>query len=181
MKTDTVLMTEDLLIRPSVFDDMAVFYEWETQPAVTEFFSIHAGQTMEEVCQKYFDDLADPGALQFTICSAEDTVPIGRIVLADVIPGWKGEIWRIYIADPGLRGRGLGKQALLAIMRHMFESLDLQRVYLDFYTGNPAEYLYRSVGMQEEGVLRGNCRKDGVLHDVHLMSMLRNEWEERYC
>ena len=97
-----------------------------------------------------------------------------------MIPGWKAEVWRIYIADTALRGKGLGKEALTAVLRYGFETLDLQRIYLDFYTGNPAEYLYRSVGFTEEGVLRGNCRKDGVLHDVHLMSMMRPEWDEIY-
>ena len=28
--------------------------------------------------------------------------------------------------------------------------------------------------------IRKNCRKNGVLYDVHLMSMLREEYEERY-
>ncbi len=180
MKTTALLTTEHLTLRPSAFDDLDIFYDWETRPEVTEFFSIREGQTKEEVYQKFFSDTADDTSLQFTICQTDGMQPIGRVVLADVIPGWKAELWRIYIADPRLRGKGLGKEALLAVMRYGFQELDLQRLYLDFYTGNPAEYLYRSVGFTEEGVLRGNCRKDGILHDVHLMSMMRPEWEEKY-
>ena len=105
---------------------------------------------------------------------------MGRIVLADLIPGWKGEVWRIYIADKNLRNKGYGAQALKATMDYMFRELDMERVYLDFYTGNPAEFLYRKMGFTEEGVLRKNCRKDGVLHDVHLMSIMRDEYEALY-
>lgn len=180
MKTIDTITTEHLILRPSTFDDLDTFYEWETWPEVTEFFSIREGQTREEVYQKFFNDDADDSSLQYTICEKGSGNPIGRIVLADVIPGWKAEVWRIYIANKAIRGKGLGKEALLAILRYGFETLDLQRIYLDFYTGNPAEYLYLSVGFKEEGVLRGNCRKDGILHDVHLMSMMRPEWDEKY-
>lgn len=111
-----------------------------------------------------------------------ETAPrnIGRIVLADIEPGWKAEIWRIYIGDTALRGKGYGKEAMLAMMEYCFGQLGLERLYLDHYTGNPAAYLYLSLGFQYEGVLRKNCRKNGVLYDVHPVSMLREEYEERY-
>ena len=168
--------TADLLIRESRFEDLDVFYEWETRPEVTEFFSISKEQTKEDVYRKFFNDKADEGMEQFTILLKESREMIGRIVLGDLIPGWKGEVWRIYIADKDLRNRGYGGQALMAMLDHMFGELDMDRVYLDFYTGNPAEFLYKKMGFLEEGVLRHNCRKDGVLYDVHLMSMLKDEY-----
>lgn len=167
--------TENLIIRPTVFDDLDQFYLWEQKPEVTEFFSIRDDQTREEVYHKFFTDEDDPSAEQFTILLKDGTL-IGRIVLADIITGWKAELWRIYIGDTALRGRGYGRQAMEAMMRYCFETLQLKRLYLDHYTGNPAGYLYENLGFQREGVLRKNCRKNGVLYDVHLMSMLREEY-----
>ena len=188
-----MMETKDLIIRETEFQDLDVFDEWERMPSVTEFFSIPADQTREDLYHKFFQDKDDPAAQQFTILLKPQAggdlskeggetdegapIPIGRIVLADIIPGWKAELWRIYIADTSLRGKGYGRQALTAMIHYGFQELALQRFYLDFYSGNPAEHLYKSVGFQEEGVLRGNCRKDGVLHDVHLMSMMRDEYE----
>ena len=190
-----ILETKDLIIRPSRWEDIEIFYPWELEPAVTKFFSIRDGQTMEDVIKKYIADDTDPKAMQFTICmkpedwdEAEDrdaaaasAQPIGRIVLADIEDGWKAELWRIYIADTALRGKGLGKQAMVAMMSYCFDVLGLQRLYLDHYTGNPASGLYLSLGFQYEGVLRQNCRKNGVLYDVHLMSMLKDEFYEKYA
>ena len=186
-----ILETPRLRIRPSVWEDLNAFYRWEQRPEVTEFFSIRNGQTMEETTRKFLEDQEDPKAEQFTIVlkpSAAKTFgmqtagteenKIGRIVLADIEQGWKGELWRIYLADTALRGQGLGREAMRAVMRHCFRDLGLERLYLDHYTGNPAAYLYQSLGFQYEGVLRRNCRKNGVLYDVHLMSMLREEYEE---
>lgn len=190
-----ILETKDLIIRPSRWEDIEIFYPWELDPAVTKFFSIRDGQTMEDVIKKYIADDTDPKAMQLTICmkpegwdEAEDrdaaaasAQPIGRIVLADIEDGWKAELWRIYIADTALRGKGLGKQAMVAMMSYCFDVLGLQRLYLDHYTGNPASGLYLSLGFQYEGVLRQNCRKNGVLYDVHLMSMLKDEYYGKYA
>ena len=188
-----ILETNDLIIRPSEWDDLEDFCRWEKLPEVTEFFSIRDGQTMEDVVRKFVADEEDPKAQQFTILLKEEGVEaaeagdgtlqyagtrkIGRIVLADIEDGWKGEIWRIYIGDKSLRGKGYGKQAMEAMMGYCFDVLGLERLYLDHYTGNPAAGLYLSLGFKYEGVLRKNCRKNGILYDVHLMSMLREEYE----
>lgn len=181
--------TERLVIRPSRWDDTDTFYEWELLPEVTKFFSIRDNQSKEDVVRKYVADSDDPKARQFTICLKAGTpgIPeaggrmIGRIALADIEDEWKAEIWRIYIADTALRGRGLGKEAMLAMMKYCFEELNLKRLYLDHYTGNPASFLYQSLGFKYEGVLRDNCRKNGRLYDVHLMSMLASEYAELYA
>ena len=174
-----ILETNDLIIRPSEWDDLDDFFRWERLPEVTEFFSIREEQTMEDVVRKFVTDEKDPKAQQFTILLKEEgeTRKIGRIVLADIEDGWKGEIWRIYIGDKSLRGKGYGKQAMKAMMGYCFDVLGLERLYLDHYTGNPAASLYLSLGFRYEGILRKNCRKNGILYDVHLMSMLREEYE----
>ena len=46
-----IFETPRLRIRPSVWDDVETFFQWEQQPAVTEFFSIRDGQTMEETAR----------------------------------------------------------------------------------------------------------------------------------
>ena len=172
--------TKDLIIRDSVFEDLKYFDPWERQPEVTEFFSIADGQSFEDVTKAYvkFDEVED--MRQYTICLRKSGEPVGRIILGDIIEGWKCEIWRIYIADTALRGKGYGRQAMEATMKLCFEDFGMKRVYLDHYTGNPAAHLYLNLGFQYEGVLRKNCRKNGVLYDVHLMSMLAEEYFERY-
>lgn len=173
------IITKDLIIRDSKFEDIEIFNKWEKDPKVTEFFSISKDQTKEDVIKKYREDDENEASRQLTICF-KDGQPIGRIVIGDIIMGWKCEIWRIYIGDFNLRNKGYGRQAMEAIMKLAFEEWKMARLYLDHYTGNPAAYLYQSLGFKYEGVLRDNCRKDGVLYDVHLMSMLKDEYFEKY-
>lgn len=172
--------TKDLIIRNSIWEDIDIFYKWELTAEVSQFFSIPDHQSYEMVARTYiqFDDDADKR--QFTIVSKESGKSIGRIMLGDIIEGWKGEVFRIYIGDPELRNKGYGRQAMEAVIQLCFEEWDLQRVYLDHYTGNPASFLYQSLGFQYEGILRSNCRKNGKLYDVHLMSMLKEEYIQKY-
>lgn len=172
--------TKDLLIRDSVWEDLAHFEPWEKRPEVHRFFSIRDNQSFEELVRVYVRFDEDPAARQYTICLKESGEPVGRIIIGDIEEGWKAEIWRIYIADTALRGKGYGRQAMEAMMKLCFEGMGLERLYLDHYTGNPAAYLYQNLGFQYEGVLRKNCRKNGQLHDVHLMSMLKDEYFEKY-
>lgn len=174
--------TKNLIIEKSKWEDIPDFCKWERMTEVTEFFSIRDGQPDEDVFRKFVEDDNDPKARQFTIWlkTPEKPVRIGRIVLADIEEGFKAELWRIYIADKKLRGKGYGKEAMIAVMKYCFEKLGLERVYLDHYTGNPAAKLYISLGFKYEGVLRSNCRKNGKLYDVHLMSLLKSEYEQKY-
>lgn len=172
------MTAQSITIRPSKWDDLEQFYNWECQENVKKFFSIRDGQTFEEVVRTFVASDEDPSQRQFTI--ELDGKMIGRIVLADIIEGWKGEVLRIYIGDEALRGKGYGRQAMECIMDYGFNELKLKRLYLDYYTGNPAQYLYEKLGFQHEGTLRDNCRKNGKLYDVHLMSMLVTEYQTRY-
>ena len=42
-----------IYLRESTFDDCGCFTEWETQPAVTRFFTIDAGRNYEEVVTEF--------------------------------------------------------------------------------------------------------------------------------
>jgi ribosomal-protein-alanine N-acetyltransferase len=52
----------------------------------------------------------------------------------------------------------------------------MERVTLDHYTGNLAGNLYLKLGFKYEGIMRHAAKKDGKYYDLHLMSMLREEY-----
>ncbi len=174
------IITKDLIIRDTIIEDLTYFYKWELTPEVAQFFSINDDQSYDTVVRTYVHDDDDPLRRQYTVIRKESGEIIGRVVLNDLIEGWKVEIFRIYIGNVSMRGKGYGRQVMEALLKLAFESWDIRRVYLDHYTGNPASYLYLSLGFRYEGVIRDSCRKNGRLHDVHLMSMLKDEYLEQY-
>ena len=150
---------ERIFLRESTFDDCEYFAKWEQMETVTEFFTIDKGRDYQEVVTEFISRQKDDDKIQLTICSKEDERPIGRIYISNI------------------RGTGLGEEALRAALKLAFEEMNRERVTLDHFTGNQiASHLYLKVGFQYEGVMRHGGKKDGKYIDLHLMSMLRDEY-----
>lgn len=168
-----------IYLRESTFDDCRLFAEWEKQPAVTRFFTINDGRDYEEVVTEFVHRQEDDDKLQLTVCMKEDDRPVGRIYISNIDEHYDSlDITRIYIADPAMRGCGLGEEALRAALKLAFEEKNCERVTLDHFTDNQiAAKLYLKTGFQYEGVMRHGGKKDGQYVDLHLMSILRSEYD----
>lgn len=80
-----------------------------------------------------------------------------------------------------VRGKGYGKDAFLTQTRFCFEELNVHRVWLRVYAFNErAIGLYESMGFIREGQLRHSGFTRGKYEDIVLMSMLEDEFKERY-
>lgn len=174
--------TENLLIRPTEFKDCNLFAKWEVLPEVTRFFSISKNRTLEEIVREFILRKEDDEHLQFTIVLKKENRPIGRIWISSIdTHGNSLDITRIYVADMKDRGYGYGEEALLGILKHFFLNLKIERVTLDFFTGNEiAHNLYKKVGFSDEGCMRSAARKNGKYYDLNLMSILREEFISKY-
>ncbi|MEA3201722.1 MAG: hypothetical protein QOE90_3150 [Thermoplasmata archaeon] len=76
---------------------------------------------------------------------------------------------------PADRGRGLGHEACALALRHAFDEMGLQRVWLHVIEDNPARKLYERLGFREEGRLRRHVYKRGAWRDSIAMGLLREE------
>lgn len=153
--------TKNLIIRESTFDDCSYFADWESDIAVTEFFSIDESRNYEEVVTEFIENGNDDTKRQFTILQKPNDVPIGRIYLSRLDSNSDSvDITRIYIADPKLRNQGLGREALLSILEYAFISLHMERVTIDHFIKNEAAaQLYDKLGFKSEGILRSATKK----------------------
>lgn len=177
----TRIETENLLIRDVCFDDYEQFALWEVDPDMTKYFSLDADRTYEDVVTEGFAFKGDKSVLDLTITRKEDGEPLGRIIITRIDRHSKSlDVTKIYVGG-GKRGTGIGSEALLGLMKHLFEECGLQRVTLDYYTGNTrAADLYRKLGFVDEGVARNATCKDGKFYDLNLMSILKDEYFEKY-
>jgi|SRR5579862_6686758 len=122
--------------------------------------------------QAHQRQLADPDCL-YLLIEAHGS-PAGYVILRGLASAnGSVELKRIVIADPG---KGVGRQALQAVIAKVFREFRAHRLWLDVFEDNHrARHVYRSVGFVEEGVLR-ECIKGGESYrSLVVMSMLESE------
>jgi len=84
------------------------------------------------------------------------------------------------IGDKSVWNQGLGTETISLLLKHGFETLNLNRIALKVYSDNPrARRTYEKTGFVHEGTLRQAVYKNGHYGDIELMSILRSEWDAR--
>lgn len=85
----------------------------------------------------------------------------------------------ISIGDKAFWNRGYGRRAVRLLLRHAFNTLNLNRIYLRVYETNPrAIRAYEHAGFTLEGRLRQARFQNGHYVDELIMSILRSEWHD---
>lgn len=178
VKVHEKMETQNYIIRESEFGDYEYFAKWETDPVMTEFLAYDEDRTYEDVVTEAFDHKKDETMVDFTIVSRNTGKPIGRIFISRIDRHSDSlDITKLYIGDAEFRGRGVGREIMETLLEFCFTNLHMERVSLDYFTGNKrAAALYESLGFRSEGLARNACKKNGRYYDLNLMSMLRSEF-----
>ena len=86
---------------------------------------------------------------------------------------------RISIGSPH-QGKGLGTDAMNALLDFIFHYLRINKVKLSVFSFNQrAIRSYEKCGFQHEGVLRQEIFRFGQYHDLIVMRILREEWKKK--
>ena len=170
--------SENIIIRKSIFDDCEIFTQWEQQDYIKEFLTINKERTYEEVVREFILREQELSNEQYTII-LKNKQPAGRIYLSKISKEFDSmDITRIYIGEKEYLGKGYGRECMELLLNYCFNVLKMERVTLDHYTGNAAGALYLKLGFKYEGIMRNSAKKDNKYFDLHLMSMLREEYEK---
>ncbi|TDT40752.1 RimJ/RimL family protein N-acetyltransferase [Streptomyces sp. BK208] len=82
-----------------------------------------------------------------------------------------------YCFGEAMWGRGYATEAVRALLRWAFGTLDLNRVQAEADTRNPASArVLEKAGFVREGTLREDCVVDGEVSDSWVYGLLRREW-----
>jgi diamine N-acetyltransferase len=159
-----------MFIRSSLPTDLPRIVALERAPMASEF----VGQWSDE---RHLATMADGDALYYVNETAQGELQAYAILRGLKEDSGSIELKRIVVAVPG---RGLGRRILEELIRIAFVELKAHRLFLDVYEDNRrARHLYESLGFQYEGVMRDAARRNGVWCNLHLMSMLEDEFAAR--
>ena len=154
--------TENFLIRETEFDDYEYFVKWENDPEVTKYLTFDENRSYEDVVTEAIYNKFSREKLDFTIVDRESGKPIGRIFISKIDTHSDSlDITKFYIGETQFWGKGVAREIMNELLEYCFTFLHMERVTLDYYTGNKRAYtLYESLGFEKEGVARNATKKD---------------------
>ena len=161
--------------------DLPQFKEWLNDPEVLDGLSIYTPLSMTEEEQwlekmSHVEHAERP--LSMEMKQGRSWRLIGNVGFFNLEWNNRCSEFGIFIGDKSVWNRGYGTEAVQLLLRHGFETLNLNRIYLRVYSTNPpAKRSYEKAGFVLEGTLREAVYRHGKYADVHVMSVLRPEWD----
>lgn len=171
---------ERLRLRAAERDDLPRFVAWLNDPEVIQFLLINLPMSLADEENWFAQMQAQPPAehvLVIEIKEGDEWRPIGNTSFMGISWVNRSAEIGIFIGEKALWNHGYGREAMSVMLKHGFETLNLNRIFLRVYETNLRGIrAYEHAGFKHEGRMRQDIYKAGRYYDVLLMSVLRDEW-----
>jgi len=149
-------------LRPMTYADAPHLVRWANDPDFTWYqWGRRPGRFADEAAARTWMDIITTEHHGVVFVIEHQGRPIGQANYRDLQPKGKSAEVGIGIGEPALWGKGLGREALGLLVRHLVDDLGVHRVSLSVLAYNDrAIASYRAAGFEVEGIER-----DGVMTD----------------
>lgn len=123
---------------------------------------------------KWFDKQAlDPTIKMYAINYQGDFVGVCGLTDIDLI-NQRAE-FSLYV-DPDRHQKGIGKKALIELLRIGFARYPLYSIWGESFEGNLACVMFNKIGFKYDGMIRNHYFRKGNFISAHIYSITRNEF-----
>jgi RimJ/RimL family protein N-acetyltransferase len=168
------------LLRPVDEGDLQLLWKWENDSELTYYLNADRYRTMsmDEIERRYRQIRGDP-SMELFIIETLHAERIGMVGYDNL--SLERRSCRVYIGigEKQYWSAGYGSDAMRILLRHQFEDLRLDRVYLSVYDFNDrAIASYRKCGYRVDGVRRNVAMVDGQWCDSIEMSITAGDFSK---
>jgi perosamine synthetase len=179
-KESIIIRGETVNLKKIESTDLPLMLKWRNKKESRAWFFNQEKITIEaqeEWYNRYLEDKTD----SMYVIETKKGVPIGTIGLNNIDEkNRQTELGRMLIGEEKYRAKGYGSDATQTLLKHCFEVMNLNRVYLNVFEHNAkAVSMYRKIGFSQEGVFREAVLSNENRFNITLMGILRNEFEKK--
>ncbi len=166
-------------LRALEIEDYILINKWRNDPMINKFlcgnfFYVSSEREKKSIENKIFDDSQN---IYLGVCLTENNQLIGYVQINNIdLRNLKAEWGGTLIGERQYLGKGYGKRASQLLLRFLFDQYPINKCYARCLEEHPATVkLLKSLGFNQDGVLRQDLYKNGEFKNVLLFSILRNE------
>ena len=178
-----MIIGERIRLRKVEREDLPSFVSWINEPEVRAGLALNLPVSSDEE-RSWYEEMIKRPAAEHTLAidiAAEDTWRlIGSTSFFRFDWVSRSAEFGILLGDRNFWNQGYGTETTRLMIRHGFENLNLNRIFLRVFDTNPrARRVYEKAGFVHEGTLRQDRFTAGVYGDTHMMSILKSEWDPK--
>lgn len=165
-------------LRPMEVEDQDRILAWRNSADVRPYlYADHVISPAEHAA--WFAGLEGDETRRYWIIEM-DGAPVGIANIYDIDRRNARCAWAFYLADPRVRGAGVGSYVEYWMLEYVFEGLHLAKLWCEVLASNEAFWkLHETFGFTIEARFRGHVAKGGKRVDVLGLGMLAADWRAR--
>lgn len=176
---EKMLEGKKCLIRPITVNDFELTYKWKTEQK-------HMGQFMgakmiyKDSYMEGMKNIFSNNKSFVAIIEDLNYTPIGMINYSKAVDTDSSLDIGILIANPSVRGKGIGEEALNMFVNYIFSAKpEIMRIQYKTRVDNTGMVkIGEKVGFKIEGTLRNYIFDQGENRDYYLAAIIREEWNQ---
>jgi UDP-4-amino-4,6-dideoxy-N-acetyl-beta-L-altrosamine N-acetyltransferase len=170
-------MAAQVQLRPLQDGDKDRLYAWRNAPEVAAYMYTDHKISAEEHA-RWWAGIATDARRAYWIIEV-DGVPVGLANFYDIDRTHERGAWAYYLADPAVRGKGVGGFVEYWMIEQAFGPMALRKLWCEVLASNEAVWrLHQKFGFKEEARLRAHVLKGAEPQDVLGLGLMADEWAE---
>ncbi len=160
--------------------DLSTINQWRNNPKLIHNLEAPFRYINAEVDEKWYNNYINNryNQVRCAIVSNENDDIIGLVSLTNIDHFNQSAAFHIMIGDENNQGSGIGTFAVIEMLKHAFNNLNLQRIELGTIDYNErAQHIYEKVGFVKEGIKRKAIYKNGRFVDEYIYAILKNDFK----
>jgi RimJ/RimL family protein N-acetyltransferase len=166
-----------VILRALEPDDLERCYRWMNDPEIVRTLKHRYPMAFHKEAE-WIQRAVNPSFQErhFAIERRDNRTHIGNASLHDIDWISRTAILGLFIGEPSAWNKGFGSDAVRAIVRFAFEEMNLQKLRIQVFDYNErARHVLMANGFVEEGKLAREFYREGVFHDLLILSRFRQE------